>query len=58
MSRSGDARDAAAAANITAAQAVQAAHDAQDAAVAAGCALNTAFPDLSPYNPPAGYTCP
>ena len=60
MSRSGDARDAAAAANFAAFQAAQAAHDAQDAAVGAGCAVNTAFPDVSPspYTPPAGYTCP
>jgi len=58
MSRAADARDAAAAANSTASQAVQAAKAAEDAAVAAGCALNTAYPDLSPYTPPAGYTCP
>ena len=61
MSRSGDARDAAAAANFTALQAAQAAKAAEDAAVAAGCALDTLANSLghpSPYTPPAGYTCP
>jgi hypothetical protein len=58
MSRAADARDAAAAGNFTASQAAEAAQAAEDAAVAAGCALNTAFPDLSPYTPPEGYSCP
>jgi hypothetical protein len=66
ISRAGDAKDAANAANSTAASAVGAAQDAQAAAEAAGeaansagCALNAAAPDNpSPYEPPAGYSCP
>ena len=66
ISRAGDARDAAAAANSTAANAVDAANDATaaaeaagEAANAAGCALNDVVePGLSPYEPPAGFSCP
>ncbi|MBZ5543247.1 MAG: hypothetical protein LAO07_06150 [Acidobacteriia bacterium] len=65
ISRAGDAKSAAAAADSTAASAVAAAHDAQAAAEAAGaaansagCLLNAEFPNsISPYVPPAGFSC-
>lgn len=64
ISRAGDARDAAAAANSTAASAVSAANDAAAAADAAaetansvGCALNDAVEGASVYTPPSGMTC-
>ena len=68
ISRAGDAKDAAAAANATAADAVSAANAAAasadaagQAANAAGCALDTVVPDVdgaSPYTPPEGFSCP
>jgi hypothetical protein len=73
ISRAGDAKKAATAANATAGEAVTAAEDASsaasaatDAAVAAGCALNLTNPvvqdaegnDISPFTPPAGTSCP
>jgi hypothetical protein len=65
ISRAGDARDAAASADATAANAVDAAEDAAaaadaagEAANAAGCAINEVVdPELSPYKPPAGFSC-